>query len=86
MPEQPYRHTSLKTIPAARTILFELLSAYGFNSVQTEEVFAHLDGGSGKVYESHEWRLLRDRKTLVLSRKDEQYKCFVPLSFHWKDV
>ena len=66
---------TLKNIPAARTVLFELLSAYGFNSVQTEEVFAHLDGGSGKVYESHEWRLLRDRKTLVLSRKDEQYKC-----------
>lgn len=66
---------ALKTIPAARTILFELLSAYGFNSVQAEEVFDHLDGGSGKVYESHEFRLLRDRKTLVLSRKDEQYKC-----------
>ena len=53
---------ALKTIPAARTILFELLSAYGFNRVQAEEVFNHLDGSSGKVYESHEFRLLRDRK------------------------
>ena len=66
---------ALKAVPAARTVLFELLSAYGFNSVQAEEIFDHLDGCSGKVYESHEWRLLRDRKTLVLSRKDEQYKC-----------
>ncbi len=66
---------ALKSVPAARTVLFELLSAYGFNGAQTEEVFAHLDGTPGKTYESREWRLLRDRKTLVLTRKGERYEC-----------
>ncbi len=65
----------LKATPAARTILFELLSAYGFNGRQVEEVFDRLDGGSGKVYESREWRLLRDRTVLVLARKDERCEC-----------
>ncbi len=66
---------ALKAVPAARTVLFELLSAYGFNGAQAEEVFGHLDGGPGKVYESREWRLLRDRGTLVLCRKGERYEC-----------
>lgn len=66
---------ALKNLPAARTVLFELLSAYGFNSAQTDEIFTHLNGGSGKVYESREWRLLRDRKELILSKKDEKHEC-----------
>lgn len=65
----------LRSAPAARTLLFELLSDYGFNAAQATDVYDHLDGESGKVYESAGWRLLRDRGTLVLRRKDEPYAC-----------
>ena len=66
---------ALKAAPAAHTVLFELLRAYGFNSEQAEDIYEHLDGEAGKVYESQTWRLLRDREDLILSRKDEVYRC-----------
>ncbi|MCD8318240.1 MAG: tRNA lysidine(34) synthetase TilS [Paraprevotella sp.] len=67
--------TALKSLPASCTVLYELLSAYGFNSAQVKEIHDRLEGESGKVYESAEWRLLRDRKVLVLDRKSDRYEC-----------
>lgn len=61
--------------PSPRTVLYEILSEYGFNNAQTSDIFDHLDGEPGKLYESNEWRLLRDREALMLRRKDETPVC-----------
>lgn len=66
---------ALRATPAPRTVLFEVLSEYGFNPSQVEEIYAQMDGDPGKVYESGEWRLLRDRGVFELRRKDEPCEC-----------
>lgn len=66
---------SLEALPAPRTVLFELLSAYGFNSQQVADIYDRLESEPGKLYESSEWRLLRDRGCLLLRRKDDSYSC-----------
>ena len=67
---------ALRNVPAPHTVLFEILSSYGFNSTQIEEVCHQLEGGgSGKMYQSRDWRLLRDRESLVLESKDSSYGC-----------
>ena len=65
----------LQRITSPRTILYELLSEYGFNNAQTNDIFEHLNGESGKLYESNEWRLLRDREVLILKNKNEKAEC-----------
>lgn len=65
----------LQSVPAPRTVLFEILNGYGFNSAQVDEIYEQMHGTSGKVYESREWRLLRDRGSFELLRKGEAYQC-----------
>lgn len=57
--------------PAPRTVLFELLSPCGFGSAQVKEIFEHLQGESGKLWESNQYRLLRDRGNLLLQPKSD---------------
>lgn len=65
----------LQQITSPHTILYEVLSEYGFNNAQTNDIYEHLDGEPGKVYESNEWRLLRDREVLILRNKNEKVEC-----------
>ena len=44
----------------------EWLSPYGFNSAQTEQIFAHLNGESGREFTSASHTLLIDRSQLIL--------------------
>ncbi len=53
------------------TVLFELLSPYGFGSVQIEQILTTLNRESGKVFYSETHRLVKDRKHLIISAKDE---------------
>ncbi len=66
---------ALQSLPAPQTVLFELLSDYGFSSQQVTDIYEHADGEPGRVYDSADWRLLRDREMLVLRRKDDAYSC-----------
>lgn len=50
-----------------QALLYEWLHPFGFNASQLEDVFQGLEGESGRWYETAEWRLLRDRKSLILS-------------------
>lgn len=52
--------------PAPETLLFELLYPLGFNSAQVRDIFASLNGQSGKIFLSKEWRLIKDRKLLLI--------------------
>ncbi len=49
------------------TVLFELLQAYGFGNVVTEQISEHLDGESGKIFYSDTHRLIKDRKYLIIT-------------------
>lgn len=62
----------LKELPFTQTILFELLSPFGFNSTVCAEIFESLDGLSGKQFFSTEYRLVKDREELIIDKKKEE--------------
>lgn len=58
-----------------RLLLYRILSPYGFNSSQLDEIYASLSGESGRLFESPKgWVLLRDRNFLLVqeSRPEEE--------------
>lgn len=57
---------SLKELPSPGAFLHEWLSPYGFNSAQTEQIFAHINGESGREFTSATHTLLIDRSQLIL--------------------
>lgn len=57
--------------PSPQALLYEILSQYGFSSSQIRDIIKGQEGISGKIYESKNWRLLRDRQTLQLKSKSE---------------
>ena len=57
---------SLQEQPSPKAFLHEWLSPYGFNSAQTEQIFAHLNGESGREFTSASHTLLIDRSQLIL--------------------
>jgi len=58
---------ALKQHPAYKTILFEVLKEFGFNSEQIMQVASALNGESGKMFFSATHRLIKDRKHLIVS-------------------
>lgn len=63
----------LMEYPSPATILYELLTPYGFTRQVAEDVFGSLTKESGKMFYSSGYRLLKDREYLFLSaiRKEE---------------
>ncbi|MFW5753812.1 MAG: tRNA lysidine(34) synthetase TilS [Marinilabiliaceae bacterium] len=57
---------SIRGHPQRKSILFELLRPYNFNSVVVSEVIESLEGIPGKQFFSKTHRLVRDRYNLVL--------------------
>jgi len=55
------------------TLMYELLHPYGFGSSLIEQITDQLDGESGKVFYSDTHRLVKDRKYLLISEKEENY-------------
>ena len=49
--------------------LFEIVHPYGFNSAQVTDIFRSLTAEAGRVFESADYTLLRDRTHLLLRRK-----------------
>ncbi len=62
----------LKKTPAAKLILFELISAFDFNSAQTDDIYNALDAQSGKVFTSNTHTVIKDRDFLLIKKKDEK--------------
>jgi tRNA(Ile)-lysidine synthase len=56
-------------LPALKTILYELLKPYNFNTTQVQQIIDGLQGESGRLYFSTTHQILRNRKFLVLSEK-----------------
>lgn len=57
----------LLAFPAPETVLYELLKRYGFNRIVTHNIYASLEGESGKIFYSPDYRLVKDREFLLLS-------------------
>ena len=49
-----------------QSLLFEILSPLGFNASQINDMMEALQGQSGKVFESKEWRVVKDRNHLLM--------------------
>ena len=58
--------TSLRALPGARTLLFEIIREYGFHSSQLDDIWASLDAPSGRFFDAPVYRLLKDRTDFVL--------------------
>lgn len=52
------------------TVMFELLHPYGFTPATISQVAEQLDGESGKVFYSENYKLIKDRNFLIISAKD----------------
>lgn len=70
---------ALRNEPAPQALLYEILSGKGFNPAQISEIYEHMDGEPGRVYESDSWRLLRDRDALLLRSKADRFECLCPV-------
>lgn len=51
-----------------KTILFEILRPYGFNSAQVDDIFRSLSAESGRIFHAEEYTVLRDRTHLLVRR------------------
>ena len=55
-------------------MLFEILSPFGFNASVIEDICQCLDSIPGKVFYSNDYRLIKDRKDLILDKiSDENF-------------
>ena len=51
------------------TVLYELISPYGFNSSQLDDIVQALGSESGKTFYSETHRIVKDRASLIISAK-----------------
>lgn len=58
----------IKAFPHSVSILWELLSRFGFNRDLCAEIAASLDAQPGKVFLSHSHRLIKDREQLIVTQ------------------
>lgn len=49
-----------------KTILFEILFSYGFNSDTVDNIFDSIEAQSGKIFYSEKYRLIKDREFFIL--------------------
>jgi tRNA(Ile)-lysidine synthase len=62
----------LKSSPAPKIILFELLKNFGFTSKSSMEIYENLDGESGGMYFSENFRLIKDRNSLIIDKAENK--------------
>lgn len=65
---------TLLQLPSPELFLYEWLSKKGFNTTQVEQLTEHLDGISGRAFETSDHTLLIDREYLVLARRKAPMK------------
>lgn len=62
----------LKTTLSPATMLFEILSPFGFNASVIEDICQCLDSIPSKVFYSNDYRLIKDRKDLILDKISDE--------------
>ena len=58
--------STIKDAPSLLSLLHECLTPFGFNRSQIEQIATHLDGTSGRVFESATHTLVIDREAVVV--------------------
>jgi len=53
----------------SKSMLFEIISNYGFNISQTKQIIDSIDSESGKIFLSEHYNLTKDRSKLIISEK-----------------
>ena len=64
----------LKQLPSPELFLYEWLAKKGFNPTQVEQLTDHLEGVSGRAFETPDYTLLIDREHLVLATRKAPMK------------
>lgn len=62
---------ALLSTPLPSTILYEILSVYGYNEQQVNSIMESLNSESGKRFASNSYLLYKDRNRLVLMQNNE---------------
>lgn len=86
--------TELLTYPAPETILYELLTPFGFTRQRVEDIFLSLNKEPGKMFFSPTHRIIKDREYLLITPIEkaetdiytidkEQGACQVPIELSW---
>ena len=76
---------SLQQLPSPEAFLHEWLTPFGFNSSQTEQIFAHLNGESGREFSTSSHTLLIDRNLLILEPLQIPMKAMkIPETGHYR--
>ena len=76
---------SLQQLPSPEAFLHEWLTPFGFNSCQTEQIFAHLNGESGREFSTASHTLLIDRNQLILEPLQTPMKAMkIPETGHYR--
>jgi tRNA(Ile)-lysidine synthase len=57
------------TVPERATILFEIISKYGFTSGQLHDALSLMHAGEGRYIESSTYRIIKDRHRLLIAPK-----------------
>ncbi len=65
---------SLKKLHPLKTLLFGLFHPYGFTEPVLHDLIKSWNGQPGKIFESHSYQLLLDRRHLILSKKSSVEK------------
>lgn len=66
--------SKMKEHPQKKSLLYEILSPYGFNSAVVDEIVKGLDASPGRQYFSDSHRLVRDRYNLILTVISDEQK------------
>jgi tRNA(Ile)-lysidine synthase len=61
----------LRQSPAPRSVLYEILAPYGFNTWQIPQILATAAHAPGALFMSDTHRLLKDRSHFILQKKEE---------------
>lgn len=67
----------LQKTPAYATVLFEIVKPFGFKATQIPELIHLLESQPGKYMRSPTYRILKDRKHLVISALKEASSCAI---------
>lgn len=69
----------LQMLPFHETVLYELLNDFGFNKHQVHQLDELLDAEPGKIFESKEYTLIKDREYLIITPVEKESATFIPI-------
>ncbi|PXV65101.1 tRNA(Ile)-lysidine synthase [Dysgonomonas alginatilytica] len=69
-----------------KTILFEILFSYGFNTSTVDNIFDSINGQSGKIFYATDYQLIKDREAFLLEPINNQPDSIYTLFEHETEI